>query len=241
MAVLDVNEGSFVLEGVPELRFVDVLRVDASREARAAQLSGISAVHLRHFSDRSHVIKEWEAELAMRTQPSLICRHAWLVLHDDVPVGEFVMDSNIVRETVLIHYVALDKTVRRALRSDWLAKALTSLIMIMETEALESGATLAVAIAESDVEHSWHWEKMEWTRLDVNYREPDFGMHWSDFGSPSFFSRTPYVRFLNLGSDEVKRSVAVQALKAFLLDHYALNEDEPTVLETLTLAQSITL
>jgi hypothetical protein len=99
----------------------------------------------------------------------------------------------------------------------------------------------AIAIAESDEEHSWHWEKMGWIRLDVNYREPKFGMHWSDFGQPSFIPLAAFVHFLKPGSEEARRSAAVQSLKAFLLDNYALNDDEPTVLETCALAQSITL
>jgi len=241
MPIPDIADDSFLVEAVPELRFVDVLRSEASPDARAAQLEALGAVHVRHFPDRMYSFGEWVAILSEPRVQAPILHYAWLVLHDGVPVGEFVMDSNVLRETVLIHYVALDKEIRRSLSSDWLARALTSLIEIMETEVQESGAALAIAIAESDEEHSWHWEKMGWIRLDVNYREPKFGMHWSDFGQPSFIPLAAFVHFLKPGSEEARRSAAVQSLKAFLLDNYALNDDEPTVLETCALAQSITL
>jgi hypothetical protein len=66
-------------------------------------------------------------------------------------------------------------------------------------------------------------------------------MHWSDFGQPSFVPLVVFVRFLKPGSEEERKFAAVQSLKAFLVDNYALNENEPTVLEICALAQSITL
>jgi len=241
MPIPDIADDSFLVEAVPELRFVDVLRGEGSPDARAAQLEAISAVHARHFPDRMYSFGEWVAILSEPRVQAPVLHYAWLVLHDGVPVGEFVMDSNVLRETVLIHYVALDKEIRHSLSSDWLARALTSLIAIMETEAEVLGASLTIAIAESDEEHSWHWAKMKWIRLDVNYHEPKFGMHWSDFGQPFFIPLASFVHFLKPGSEEARRAAVVQALKAFLLDNYALNEDEPTVLETCKLAQSIPL
>jgi hypothetical protein len=241
MPIPDIADDSFLVEAVPELRFVDVFQSEASPEVRAAQLEALGAVHVRHFPDRMYSFGEWVAILSEPRVRAPVLHYAWLVLRDGVPVGEFVMDSNLLRETVLIHYVALDKEVRRTLNSDWLARALNGLIEIMTAEAQQLGVTLAIAIAESDEAHGWHWQKMEWIPLDVNYREPKYGMHWSDFGQPSFVPLVVFVRFLKPGSEEERKFAAVQSLKAFLVDNYALNENEPTVLEICALAQSITL
>jgi hypothetical protein len=224
---------------ISQLSFIDVLGANHDQSTRDLSLAQLAEIHLKYFPDHAHVVDEWTAHLTDSNAATGVIRHAWLVVAEHQPVGEFVIHVNVSRGSIVIHFVALDAEQRLKLPRTWLQETLDSIIAYCQLEAGLAGVDLLVAICESDDAHLARWESLGFQGLAVDYQEPRHGSHWADFGEPTFFPMTPCVRFLGTGSTQTQLAAAHNGVQSFLIDHYGLTESEPTVIRTRELLESL--
>lgn len=223
------------LEQATGLHGLEVIGTDVPAE----RLHQLQRQLTRFFPEHAHVAGELAEAWAGDWPDDQVVIHAWLLLLDDEPVGFTVFHTSLRRLVVLQHFVGMDAEAGRRLPLRWV-KALADAVLaagIRDGEA--HGVTILAAIGENHPEHARTWERYGYVTLDVDYREPEHGRHWRDHGALSFFPMTPQLRRTDAGSRLPLGEVAEAGLRAFLVDHYLLPEDEPTVVRTLSLARGL--
>lgn len=224
------------IEGVPALSAVDVMG-DGATDERIAQ---ITAVHLRHFPDHPHVAEEMERAAREGTFDPEVVVHQWLLISEDQPVGEYIFHVNTRRGIVLRHFLAVDQPVRKGLPIRWIAAITAAVQRQGELDMDPTGRPLLAMMSEVSPHHLEGWRRLGYRTLDIGYREPYHGKHWADFGAPDYFEMSPCVRVTDAGAALPISAVAEAAAQAFLIDHYRLPADDPTVAGILARAQALT-
>lgn len=223
------------LPGVPALVVVDVVR----RRTPRRQLQDLQAVHLRHFPDYPHVVDELARGWSdADPDPSLVV-HQWLLLQQGRPVGEFVFHTNVTRHTVVRQHLAVDADARAALPVGWLASLTDAVQSVGQVDAAAAGGVLWSLMSEVGPHHVAGWRRLGYVPLDIGYAEPVHGRGWADHGPPTFHHLTPVLHLTATGAALPLGAVAGEAVRAFLLDHYRLPEDEPTVAGILARAAAL--
>lgn len=215
------------------LQAIDVMGPDAD-DALVAQLR---AVHLRHFPDHPHVADELAAAARDGSFDPAVVVHQWLLLLDDEPVGEYVFHVNTRRGIMLRHFLAVDQPARKRLPIRWIA-AITARVQEQGEQDMEpTGRPLLAMMSEVNPHHLDGWRRLGYRTLDIGYREPHHGKHWAEHGEPTYFEMTPCVKLTAAGERLPISEVAQAAAYAFLVDHYRLPEDDPTVAGILARAR----
>ena len=223
------------IPGIAGLQAIDVIGASAT-DARIAELR---AIHLSHFPDHPHVADEME--LAARTgsfDPEVVV-HQWLLLLDGEPVGEYIFHVNRRRGVMLRHFLAVDQPARKRLPLRWIA-AITARVQEQgDDDMAATGRPLLAMMSEVNPHHLDGWRRLGYRTLDIGYREPHHGKHWADFGEPTYFEMSPCVKLTPAGEALPISEVARAAVLAFLVDHYRLPEDDPTVVGILARADAL--
>jgi hypothetical protein len=192
-----------------------------------------------HFPDHAHVGGEMrEAWASVTTDPDVIV-HAWLFSRDTEPVGFAIVNTSVRRQILLQHYFGMDPDAGRLLPLRWVGHLMDALRDTGIRDCERNGTVLLAQVGEHYEEHLRAWARFGYRTLDVDYREPRHGRHWADYGAPEYFAMYPQMRLTDAGEGLPLAQVAVEAVSAFLLDHYRLPADDPTVARTLALAAAL--
>lgn len=223
------------LEELSGLKVTPVIHGDARSDGLDSLLTALA----RHFPEHTHVADEltsiWHGDLH---DPQVVV-HAWLLEWNGSPVGATVFHTSLRRRTVLQHFVGIDAEARSRLPLRWVQYLANAVLEVGIRDCDEAGTTLLATMGENHPEHARAWERFGYITLDIDYLEPFHGRHWRDFGAPTFFPMTAQIRLAPAGLAEPLGVVAQSAVKAFLLDYYLLEPDEPTVKHTLELAANL--
>lgn len=226
------------LLGVSRVSLVDVLPGSAP-----GRLEQLQTIHAAYFPGHPHVLAEMEQSWADGGFDPQIVVHQWLLLHDGEPAGEFVFHTNLRRGIVARHFLAMDASVREELPQGWAGLLISA---AQETAAVDAGdrgteiLALMSEIAPDESQLLAHWRHLGHVSVpSIDYREPYHGKHWRDFGPPRFFPMVPNVKLTDAGQMRPLNDVMVSAVSAFLLDHYLLPSDEPTVAGILERARGM--
>jgi hypothetical protein len=226
------------LAGVSGIDVVDVLPAVGRQ-----RLQDLQSIHMLYFADHGHVLAEMEQAWAEGGFDPDIVVHQWLLLHAGEPAGEFIFHTNLRRGIVARHFLALGAQAREGLADDWAGHLVTAAQRHAEMDARERGVEILALMSEIDPDQPRliaHWRELGHVSVpSIDYREPYHGKHWADFGDPRFFPMIANIRFTDAGLRRPPGEVVSAAVAAFLLDHYRLPADEPTVAAILERARAV--
>ena len=222
-------------DAVPALQAVEVMGPDIDPE----RIRELQAVHLTHFPDHPHVADELAVACREGSFDPAVVVHQWLLLVNDEPAGEYIFHVNLRRGIALRHFLAMDQSARRQLPIRWLTAVTDRVQAIGERACRENGTALLAMMSEVSPAHLEGWRRLGYRTLDIGYREPRHGKHWAQFGEPEFFDMTPCLKLTEAGANVPIADVATAAASAFLIDHYRLPADNPTVVGVLARAAAL--
>jgi hypothetical protein len=238
-----VGVQSIPIDPTWQIELVDLFDPVHSRAERESLFAQVSQVHSKHFESYGFVLDQWRVLLEGSGFPDQVIKHVWVAFRDGQACGEFVIDINLNRETILVHFVAMDKEVRRSLPELWLKELIGLLVNFSQEEARVRGVELRAVMAESYDEYIWKWDQLGHIALPIGYQEPAFGAQWREHGSePDFHDITATVLVLTDSKEEdyeweqlrpIKAQRATNAVRAFLLDAYDLPPENSVVARIL--------
>ena len=202
--------------------------------APLARLEDLIRELLRFFPDHAHVAGELAEAWAGDWPDDQVVIHGWLLEVDGQPIGFTVFHTSLRRQAVLQHFVGIEPDARPQLPVRWIKDLADAVLAVGIRDCEAHGTTLLATIGENQPEHTRAWERFGYLTLDIDYHEPRHGRHWREHGNPEFFAMTPQIRLTDAGRQQAFPAVVDQAVCAFLLDHYLLPADEPTVVHTRT-------
>lgn len=217
------------------LEVEEVIGVDAPRE----RLDELQRQFLLYFPDHAHVIDELAQAWAGLRPDAQVIVHGWLLQLEGDPVGFAVVHTSLRRQILLQHFIGMDPQAGARLPLRWVGYFMDALRDTAASDCADACTVLLGQMGEHHEEHLRAWSRFGYVTLDVDYREPDHGRRWAEYGDPTFFPMTPQLRVTAAGAERPFADVATAALEAFLLDHYLLPRDEPTVVHTLSRAASL--
>lgn len=193
-----------------------------------AILSVLIDMHGRWFSNYDYVIDIIEENARLPQLRDEIVHHQTLLFVDDVPAGYIIFATNLRRRVGLGHYMAIEEE----FRGRGLGKVLEDhAIDVVASDAISYGVEILGYVGEID--HVNRPILLKWGFVDlpvVDYAEPLHGASWSSFGEPTFNFNEYTLMAHHLPDIPLDVSaVAVAGAEAFLLDHYNLPSDNPTV------------
>ena len=233
MTSLDIREQFTIATG---LRITEVFSPGQSMSALRALQNSL----LRHFPQHAHVLPELDAAWREGSHDPEVIVHAWLLENEvENACGFLIFHTNLRRAMMLQHFVAMDKAMRSGLPFNWMHSLFDAALAVSEREAAVAGVRLLGSMGENDAQHMAGWRRIGYRLLAVDYHEPEHGKHWADYEELTYLTPAPMVRLTEYGSAVPLRDVATAAVSAYLLDHYLLEPDNPTVTRTLELARGL--
>lgn len=215
------------------------LRVEDVMRAPDGRLDDLVTELLRHFPEHAHVEEELRHVRAGLWPDDEVLIHAWLLEVGDTPVGFTIFHTSLRRRVVLQHFVGMDPDAGRELPMRWVKHLADAVFEVGMRDCQQHGTTLLATLGENHPEHARTWERYGYTTLDIDYREPLHGRQWPEYGELRFFPMTPQIRVTDAGRGQTFADVVTAGITAFLLDHYGLPADEPTVVHTLALCAAL--
>jgi len=213
------------------IEFIDVETTDEFDK----YIEQLKDVHLNFFPEYHHVIDEiCEHRGAPR---SWQVRHSWLLLHNDQPVGEYIFQTCLQRKLCVLHYLALAKNFRNSLPVGWYIHLLDAVILQSQIDLEEVNEELLAVVAE--VADAFFAKRDGFHLLEVDYQEPYYGMHWPQFGPVNFFDKLLVAKLTEAGKKVPYGELMVSAVKAFLVDHYRIEEEHPVVASIIANASNL--
>jgi hypothetical protein len=217
------------LQEATGLQVEEVIGVGAPED----RLGDLIREFLRFFPEHAHVVGEL-AEAWEGTWPDdRVVIHGWLLELEGEPVGFTVFHTSLRRQVILQHFVGVEPEARPRLPMRWIKDLADAVLAVGVRDCREAGTELLATLGENQPEHTRAWERFGYITLDIDYHEPVHGRHWREHGPLRFFEMTPQIRLTDAGRAEPFHVVVDQGVRAFLVDHYLLPEDEPTVMHTL--------
>jgi len=214
-----------------ELTIVDVAADEISEEF----LIDIQKIHFHFFQGHEHVIDEIRA--AHNTPASSAVRHAWLLRRGANPVGEFIFHTCLHRRIAVLHFVAVDEIARETFNLGWFEHLINAVTSQAEHDLAKYDKVLLALAAE--VQNTQRWIRTGFHAVEIGYQEPHHGMHWANYGAPSFFNINLVVKITETGLLEPYETLIAAATRAFLVDHYCLDEEHPVVANIIKNAESL--
>ncbi len=184
-------------------------------------------MHNRWYSEYDYVIDIIEENARLPQLRNGIVNHQTLLFIDDVPAGYIMFATNLRRRVGVGFYMAVENE----FRGRGLGKLLEDhAIDVVAADAIGHGVEILAYVGE--VAHAVKPILTKWGFVDlpVDYAEPLHGAAWSSFGEPTFNFNELTLMAHHLPDIPLDVSeVAVAGAEAFLLDHYNLPSDNPTV------------
>lgn len=215
-----------------ELEAATGLEVEDVMTAPEARLGDLIRELLTFFPEHAHVAGELAEQWEGAWPDDQVVVHAWLLEMAGEPVGFTIFHTNLRRRVMLQHFVGMEPEARPNLPMRWVRNLADAALDTGIRDCRERGFELLATIGENHAEHARAWERFGYVTLDIDYREPAHGRHWREHGPLQFFEMTPQIRLTDAGRDLPFASVVDDAVCAFLIDHYLLPPDEPTVVHT---------
>lgn len=222
-----------------ELQQSTGLQVEEVMGGPATRLDDLIAALVLHFPEHAHVADELQQAWAGNWPDDQVVIHAWLLELDGQPVGFTIFHTSLRRRVVLQHFVGMDSDAGRSLPLRWVKHLADAVFAVGVRDCEEYGTTLLASIGENHPEHARTWERYGYTTLAIDYREPLHGRNWPEHGALQFFPMTPQIRLTDAGREQPFSDVVTAGVTAFLIDHYRLPADEPTVVHTLALCAAL--
>lgn len=206
-------------------------------DAGEATVDELASLHAAAFPDYPFLAAEIRADADADPRRERLVVHQWLVHCAGAPVALMLFDSNLARRVAPVHFLAVTRS-GRAVRvgghrlSAWLCRqALATLTA--ELAAHSPGATPLGVVGESAGRAIRLWHGVGFRPVDVPYAEPAAGRHWRAAGDATMRPLT-LLWLPPAGADATIAAVAGPAgAAAFLIDHYALPPDHPTVVASV--------
>jgi hypothetical protein len=193
------------------------------------------ALHRSLFPDYPFVAAEIAGDADASPERDSLIVHQWLVRCGGEPAGLVLFDTNIARRVAVIHFLGLDRRYR-GLRIAGERIATWMCHRVLDTLASELGerapkATPLGAFGESSDRLVRRWLGAGFRTVELPYAEPVAGRNWRADGEPSM--RRMNLLWLPMPSAPADSPVTGSVgAAAFLIDHYALPLDHPTVVAT---------
>lgn len=230
---------SFELPGVPELEVLDVTSAATAPHARAELFEEFIRWHRRHFPDHAYVIDDMRDAIAGRWPDPQVIVHLWIFRHAGRTHGFSITHTNLRRAVGMVHFVAFDEAYRHSLPRGWLVDLHHAWQHTGQIDCADAGIDLLGVMGEVSDRQVRTWLPSGYRPIGVDYREPQYGRHWAEYGPPKYFPMNPILALTEMGRRSDYSAVAGAALRAFLLDAYQLPEDEPVVAATLAQAAQL--
>lgn len=195
----------------------------------------LQEIHFRFFPGHEHVINE--IRVAHEAPSSSAIRHAWLLRHGANPVGEFIFHTCLKRRIAVLHFVAVNEMARETFSLGWFEHLINAVSVQADHDLATHGKVLLALAAE--VQDTQRWMRTDFHTVEIGYQEPHHGMHWANFGEPSFFDINLVVKITATGRLEPYETLISAVAKAFLVDHYCLDEENPVVANIIKSAESL--
>lgn len=221
-----------MIDAVPGLTVVDLVADHETDDVARQHLKELALVHLDNFPGHEHVIGEVAEAMREWPDPEVIV-HPWLLVVNGQPAGEYIFHTNLRRRMILVHFVAMSHEVHASLPHDWRHQVTEAMIETAIADARQRGTSLIGLMGEIPPSHLRLWEAFGYRGVNADYREPHHGRHWPEYGDLEFFDMLACVGRIDAGTEVPFRDVATAGLQAFLIDHYRLPPDYPTVVLAL--------
>lgn len=229
----------FELPGVPELEVLDVTSTAMPDQQRADLFEEFCRWHEEYFPNHLYVIDDMREALAGRWPDPSVVVHLWIFRHRGRIHGYNITHTNLRRAIGMVHFVAFDEAYRHSLPRGWLVDLSRAWQHTAAIDCAEVGVDLLGLMGEVSDRQVRTWLPSGYRPIGVDYFEPKYGRHWAEHGPPQFFPMNPILALTEMGRRVDYADVASAALRAFLLDAYALPEDNPQVATTLAQAAQL--
>lgn len=225
---------------VPEFSIVDLFdaRLDAT-EQDAIALEVADIMHT-YFPSYGHVVEDFREQLATNEGPKDELVHAWLVIRDGQACGLWVMNINTTSGVIMMLFGAIHRQARIDLPREYLPRLVGFMHDLCAVEAEANGFSIVGVILESAELHINRWKSCGFFVADPEYREPRHGIHWAEFGAPSFFENySACVMPLGDGIRLPKSELGHICLETLMIEHYGLPRDHEFVISSLARARQV--
>jgi GNAT superfamily N-acetyltransferase len=209
--------------------------VDAVDGADERTVEALVGLHIEMFPEYDFVAEEIVADADARPERDSLIVHQWLVSCAGTPAGYVLFDTNVARRVALVHFLAIERPYR-GLRvggkrlATWLCTRVLETLGVELAERSPFAVPLGV-VGESPDHLVRLWRGVGFRSIDVPYAEPVAGRSWRDRGDPSMRPMT-LMWMPTPSADGPSRPLAAAGAAAFLIDHYELPIDHPTVVVT---------
>lgn len=208
-------------------------------EERSPSLQALTDQFLAFFPEQPHVVGELESTWHESWPDDQVIVHAWLLRVGGKPAGLTVFHTNLRRQVITQHYLGLEPEAGKLLPLRWVLHLVNAIRDVGARDCEAAGTILLGQIGENQVAHARAWERFGYLTLDVDYLEPDHGRSWPENGGPNYHPMTLQLRLTDAGRDLPLGEVVQRGLRAYLLDHYCVPENEPTVQNSLNKAAAL--
>ncbi len=223
------------LSGATGLDIVDLISDDATAE----HLLQLQMIHGTFFGSYTNVVPEIQQFQVDKSDVS-VTRHAWLVSDGDTAVGEIIFHTSHNYKIGVIHFVAMREDVRQQLKLGWFNSLIEAVVLSVQFDLQRDGSSLSALIAEIPFEDLPRWERVGFKHLNVDYVEPQHGRSWKLHGDLTFSPMTAVLKCLPTQDTQFFNSIALNALNAFLVEHYDLDSEHPEVQRMLNAVSLLT-
>jgi hypothetical protein len=195
-------------------------------------VDALADVHAEAFPGYAFATAQIEADAAAAPIRNALIVHQWLVLHGETPAGCVLFDTNLARRVAIVHFLAIAGP-GRAVRVDgqplssWLCRRVMATLRSELNEHVPPTSPLGV-FGESAARLVRRWRGVGFRPVDVLYAEPVAGPGWRDVDGDNP-AMSPLTLLWLPVPGTAPDDAAPAGAAAFLIDHYRLPLDHPTV------------
>lgn len=190
-------------------------------------------LHDEAFPDHGFAGVQIERDALARPQRPGIVVHQWLLCVEGEPVGYSLTDSNLVRATAPIHFLAVDVSVRH-LTVDGARLGTWFLHDALRQLDQDAGPENLGALAETPDYKLKPFLTTGWQALPVDYAEPVHGWHWRSEGLEMRDLVMLWLPPRHRSEALDPHDLVSAAVATFAIDMYRLPLDHRLVLDTVS-------